>query len=132
VSTESKPPPERHRSSLSEKLARRRERHIQRSMPYRVAFTIVAFLVTLGGLAAIPLPGPGWAIVFVGLGMLALEFKWAENLMEKLLDRIEAAKESAANASPLQKALMTGAVAVGIAAFVVAAILWDIPLLPVL
>jgi uncharacterized protein (TIGR02611 family) len=129
VSTES--PPEHHRSSLSEKLARRRERHIQRSMPYRVAFIIVAFLVTLGGLAAIPLPGPGWAIVFVGLGMLALEFKWAENLMEKILDRLEDAKAAAANASPLQRALGVAATVLGIAACVAAAILWDIPLLPV-
>jgi uncharacterized protein (TIGR02611 family) len=131
VSTGSESPPEHH-SSLSEKLARRRERHVQRSMPYRVAFTIAAFVITLGGIAAIPLPGPGWAIVFVGLGMLALEFKWAENLMEKILDRVEAMKQSASAASPLQKALMTGAAAVGIAAFAVAAILWDIPLLPVL
>jgi hypothetical protein len=52
--------------------------------------------------------------------------------MVKILDRLEAAKRSAAAASPLQKALMTGAAAVGIAAFAVAAILWDIPLLPVL
>ena len=130
MSTGSESPPEHH-LSLSEKLARRRERHIRRSMPYRVAFTIVAFLITLGGLAAIPLPGPGWAIVFIGLGMLALEFKWAENLMEKILDRLEAAKRGAANASPLQRALGIAATALGIAAFAVAAILWDIPLLPV-
>jgi uncharacterized protein (TIGR02611 family) len=129
VSTES--PPEHH-LSLSEKLARRREHHIKRSMPYRVAFVVVAFAILIGGLALIPLPGPGWAIVFLGLGMLALEFKWAENLMEKILDRLEAAKEAAANASPMQKALGTIAAALGIAAFAVAAILWDIPLLPVL
>jgi uncharacterized protein (TIGR02611 family) len=131
VTAESDSPPEHH-LSLSEKLARRRERHIQRSMAYRVAFVVVAFAILIGGIALIPLPGPGWAIVFIGLGMLALEFKWAENLMEKILDRLEAAKESAANASPLQKALGMAAAAVGIAAFAVAAILWDIPLVPVL
>jgi uncharacterized protein (TIGR02611 family) len=127
VSTES---PEHH-LSLSEKLARRRERHIQHSTPYRVLFVIAAFAILIGGLALVPLPGPGWAIVFIGLGMLALEFKWAENLMEKVLDRFEAAKQSAANASPLQKALGIAATALGIAACVAAAILWDIPLLPV-
>ena len=130
MSTESESPPE-HRPTLSEKLARRRERHIRHSVPYRVAFTVAAFVITLGGLAAIPLPGPGWAIVFVGLGMLALEFKWAENLMEKILDRLEAAKVGAENASPLQKALGVVATVLGIAACVAAAILWDIPLLPV-
>jgi uncharacterized protein (TIGR02611 family) len=131
VSAESESPPER-RLSLSEKLARRRERHIQHSMAYRVLFVIVAFAILIGGIALVPLPGPGWAIVFIGLGMLALEFKWAENLMEKILDRLEAAKRTAADASPLQRALGIAAAVLGIAAFAVAAILWDIPLLPVL
>ena len=130
MSTEPEAPPEHH-LSLSEKLARRRERHIQRSMPYRVAFMVLAFVVLLGGIALIPLPGPGWAIVFVGLGMLALEFKWAEKLMEKVLDRLEGAKEAAENASPAQKAIGVAATVLGIAACVAAAILWDIPLLPV-
>ncbi len=130
MSTEPESPPEHH-LTMSEKLARRRERHVQRSMPYRVAFVVLAFAILLGGIALIPLPGPGWAIVFVGLGMLALEFKWAENLMEKVLDRLEGAKEAAENASPLQKAIGVAATALGIAACVAAAILWDIPLLPV-
>ena len=130
MSTEPESPPE-HRLTLSEKLARRREHHIQRSMPYRVAFMVEAFAVLIGGIALIPLPGPGWAIVFVGLGMLALEFKWAEKLMEKVLDRLEGAKEAAENATPLQKAIGVVATVLGIAACVAAAILWDIPLLPV-
>ena len=129
MSTQS-PPPEKPRT-LAEKLARRRERHLKRSKAYRVVFTIVAFVVVLGGLALVPLPGPGWAVVFIGLGMLALEFEWAEKLMEKILNRLQAAQERAKNASPLQKALGIAAVVLGIAAFVAAAILWDIPLLPV-
>ena len=128
MSTES--PPEKH-LSLAEKLARRRERHLKRSRGYRIMFMIAAFLVVAIGLALVPLPGPGWAIVFIGLGMLALEFEWAERLMEKILNRLEAAQESAMNASPAQKALGIAATVLGIAACVAAAILWDIPLLPV-
>ena len=56
---------------------------------------------------------------------------WAENLMEKILNRLQAAQESARDATPLQKALGIAATVLGIAAFVAAAILWDIPLLPV-
>ncbi len=92
---------------------------------------ILAFAVVLTGLALVPLPGPGWAIVFIGLGMLALEFEWAENLMEKVLNRLEFAQEAARNATPLQKALGIAGTVLGIAACVAAAILWDIPLLPV-
>ena len=35
----------------------------------------------LVGILAIPYPGPGWAIVFVGLGILATEFEWARQLL---------------------------------------------------
>jgi uncharacterized protein (TIGR02611 family) len=121
---------ERH-ETLAERLHRRRERHVQRGKAYRMAFTAVAFLIVIGGLALVPLPGPGWAIVFIGLGMLSLEFKWAENLLEKVLTRLEAAQHAAANASPVQKALGIAATVLGIAACVAAAILWDIPVLPV-
>jgi uncharacterized protein (TIGR02611 family) len=79
----------------------------------------------------VPLPGPGWAIVFVGLGMLALEFEWAEKLMERILNWMHRTRERAKHASPAQKALMTTLSVLGIAAFVTAAILWDIPVLPV-
>jgi uncharacterized protein (TIGR02611 family) len=33
------------------------------------------------GLLLIPLPGPGWVVVFLGLGILATEFAWAERLL---------------------------------------------------
>jgi uncharacterized protein (TIGR02611 family) len=64
----------------AESLIEKRERHRQRSMPYRVGFAIVGVAVLLFGIVTIPLPGPGWATVFVGLGMLALEFEWASKL----------------------------------------------------
>ena len=124
-------PPEHHRLSLSERLARRRERHLQRSRAYRVMFVIAGALVTLAGVAMLALPGPAFVIIPIGLTMLAMEFSWAERWLERALEKAEAAKRSAANASPLQKALGIGATAVGIAAFVTAAILWDIPVLPV-
>lgn len=44
---------------------------------YRVAVGIVGFAVLAVGVAAIPYPGPGWAIVFAGLAILASEFYWA-------------------------------------------------------
>ena len=127
----SSPPTDEKHHSLAEKLQRRRERHLRRGKPYRIAFTVLAFAIVAAGLALVPLPGPGWAIVFVGLGMLALEFEWAERLMEKVLNRVEAAQTAAKNASPLQKAIGVAATVLGIAACVAAAILWDIPLLPV-
>jgi uncharacterized protein (TIGR02611 family) len=125
------PPSEHQHVSLSERIARRRERHLERSKAYRAVFVVAGVLVTLAGVAMLALPGPAFVVIPIGLTMLAMEFSWAERWLEKALQKAEAAQRSAKSASPLQKALGIGATALGIAAFVTAAILWDIPLLPV-
>ena len=38
--------------------------------------------IVLLGLVLVPFPGPGWLIVFLGLGILATEFAWAERLLD--------------------------------------------------
>ncbi len=48
---------------------------------YRVAIIVLGFVVTIGGLALVPLPGPGWLIVFAGIAILASEFEPAERLL---------------------------------------------------
>ena len=42
---------------------------------------MVGLLVLGVGILAIPYPGPGWAIVFIGLAILATEFEWARKLL---------------------------------------------------
>jgi uncharacterized protein (TIGR02611 family) len=51
----------------------------------RRVFRIV-FGFTLLALGAVMLvtPGPGWLIIFLGLGLLAAEFVWARRLMDRL------------------------------------------------
>jgi uncharacterized protein (TIGR02611 family) len=48
---------------------------------YRIAVAILGLAVLAVGIIAIPYPGPGWAIVFVGLAILATEFDWARRLL---------------------------------------------------
>ena len=48
---------------------------------YRVLVAVVGLTVLLMGVAAIPYPGPGWAIVFLGLAILATEFYWARRTL---------------------------------------------------
>jgi hypothetical protein len=47
----------------------------------RILVTVAGVLVILLGIVLIPLPGPGWAIVFAGLAILATEYVWAERLL---------------------------------------------------
>ncbi|MCV7040773.1 TIGR02611 family protein [Mycolicibacterium moriokaense] len=48
---------------------------------YRIGVAVVGLTVFAVGVVAIPYPGPGWAILFVGLGILATEFEWARRLL---------------------------------------------------
>jgi uncharacterized protein (TIGR02611 family) len=58
---------------------------------YRIVVGVVGMAVFALGILAIPYPGPGWAIVFLGLGILATEFEWAHRLLrytKKRYDRV--------------------------------------------
>ncbi len=49
----------------------------------RAIFGIVGgILVVLGGVIAVPGPGPGWLIIFLGLGMLSGESKLVARFMD--------------------------------------------------
>jgi uncharacterized protein (TIGR02611 family) len=50
-------------------------------LAYRIGVGVVGLVVLGLGIVAIPYPGPGWAIVFIGLAILASEFEWAHRLL---------------------------------------------------
>jgi uncharacterized protein (TIGR02611 family) len=60
----------------------RQQRNPALALARRIVVGVVGSLVVLLGLVLVPFPGPGWLIVFVGLGILATEFAWAERLLD--------------------------------------------------
>jgi uncharacterized protein (TIGR02611 family) len=58
-------------------------------LTYRIAVGVVGLLVLGAGIVAIPYPGPGWAIVFLGLGILATEFEWAQRVLHYAKERYD-------------------------------------------
>ena len=57
---------------------------------YRGFITIIGAAVIIIGLILVPLPGPGWLIVFIGLTILGSEFHWARRFTSWL--RMQLAK----------------------------------------
>lgn len=49
---------------------------------YRIGVGVLGVAVIAVGVILLPLPGPGWLIIFLGLGILATEFAWAERLLD--------------------------------------------------
>jgi len=65
----------------------------------RVLVGFVGGLVTFIGVVALVAPGPGWLIIFTGLGILASEFAWAA----RVLTSARGVANRAANAAKIKK-----------------------------
>jgi uncharacterized protein (TIGR02611 family) len=50
-------------------------------LAWRIGVSIVGGLIIIIGIVLLPLPGPGWLVIFVGLGVWGTEFEWAARLL---------------------------------------------------
>ncbi len=109
--------------TAADRLRERRMRHRQRHILIRILFAFGGFAALLGGLVLMVLPGPGIPLVIVGLGLLALEFRWAEAALGRAL-------RQAARVRPRKRWQRivggVGVVAAGVGAAVVFAV-WGLP-----
>jgi uncharacterized protein (TIGR02611 family) len=118
------------RRPLIERVRARQERHRQRNRVFRAAFAVAGFVVLLVGVIMLFTPGPGWAVIVLGLGMLALEFAWAERLLERVIDQLERAADQVAKGSPVRRAVVLSIAVLALAALVAMVIIWDVPFFP--
>ena len=64
--------------------------HPRMDVAYRTAVGIIGGGLAILGLLLVPLPGPGWLVVFLGLAVLGTEFHWAQRIaawLKRVLDR---------------------------------------------
>ena len=118
--------------SLVERMRDQRERHLDRPLYLRVLIVLGGFTLLLAGLAMLVLPGPALAVIPVALAILSLEFAWAARWLEKAIEQAEKAKQTAKETSRTQRIVVGVAIGLAVVAFAVAAILWDIPVVPYL
>jgi uncharacterized protein (TIGR02611 family) len=62
------------------------EQEISQSLAIRLSRTIAGFVLVALGIVALPLPGPGWLIIIVGLSLLP--YAWAERTVRLIRRRI--------------------------------------------
>lgn len=53
----------------------------------RVGVGIVGGIIVIVGIALMPLPGPGMLVVLAGLAVLATQFAWAQDLLDRARHR---------------------------------------------
>ncbi|WP_299445125.1 TIGR02611 family protein [uncultured Phycicoccus sp.] len=86
---------------------------------YRVVVGILGLVLVAGGLLLVPLPGPGWLIVIIGIAVWATEFERAQRLLDFVKDRVRAWEDWVRH----QPRYVQGAVALATFAFV-ATVVW--------
>lgn len=50
---------------------------------WRGAVAVVGLIVIIVGIVLLAAPGPGWLVIFLGLGVWATEFAWAQSLLRR-------------------------------------------------
>lgn len=95
---------------------------------YRVVVAVVGLAVVALGLVLVPLPGPGWLIVFLGLGILASEFAWAADLLRLGRRRLAAWTAWLSRRSARMRILLGAVTLAGVAGFLaIYARVWGVP-----
>jgi uncharacterized protein (TIGR02611 family) len=51
---------------------------------------VLGFTVVITGIILLPLPGPGWLVIFAGFAILATEFEFAERVRDQLVHLLKA------------------------------------------
>lgn len=57
---------------------------------YRAVVFSVGIVLVIGGLVMVPLPGPGWLVVILGLAILASEFEPAQRVLDFVKAKVRA------------------------------------------
>jgi uncharacterized protein (TIGR02611 family) len=112
------------------RLQAQRAKHKSRAFPFRVATAIAGFLVVALGILALPFPGPGWLIIFIGLAVLSLEFTWAGRALDWLLVQVAKFQRRVQRASPGERLAMVLVLVLIVGAVLAWAYFGDIPLVP--
>jgi uncharacterized protein (TIGR02611 family) len=99
-------------------------KHAWLDLTYRIGVGVLGTAIVVLGIVLIPLPGPGWLIVFAGLALLATEFVWAERLLTYARRRVHGWTQWVTHQSLLVRGLigLVGLLAVAGAAWLYVAI----------
>jgi uncharacterized protein (TIGR02611 family) len=50
-------------------------------LSWQILIFVLGLAVVAGGVVLLPLPGPGWLVIFAGIGVWATEFRWAQRVL---------------------------------------------------
>ncbi|MER6399204.1 TIGR02611 family protein [Kitasatospora sp. NPDC001603] len=109
-------------------LGSRAPHFIRRSRPLHLSWQVAVFLVGLAvvvaGVIMLPLPGPGWVVIFLGMGVWATEFVWAQLALRWTRRKVAEAAQKAMDPRVRRRNITLTAIGLAVIAGIGAWYLW--------
>ncbi|MDX2650005.1 TIGR02611 family protein [Streptomyces sp. PA03-1a] len=109
-------------------LGSRAPRFIRRSRALHVSWQVGVFLVGLAivgtGVVLLPLPGPGWVVIFAGMAVWATEFVWAQLVLRWTKRKVTEAAQKALDPKVRRRNLTLTAIGLVIIGVLLGYYLW--------
>ncbi|MET7850076.1 TIGR02611 family protein [Streptomyces avermitilis] len=93
-------------------------------LSWQVGVFIVGLAVVVAGVIMLPLPGPGWLVIFGGMAIWATEFVWAQLVLRWTKRKVTEATQRALDPRVRRRNIILTAVGLVIIVALVAVYVW--------
>ncbi|MFE0138063.1 TIGR02611 family protein [Streptomyces sp. NPDC059037] len=93
-------------------------------LSWQVGVFIVGLAVVAAGIVMLPLPGPGWLVIFGGMAIWATEFVWAQLVLRWTKRKVTEAAQRALDPKVRRRNIILTTIGLVIVAALVAVYVW--------
>ncbi|MFI8349617.1 TIGR02611 family protein [Streptomyces sp. NPDC085596] len=101
-------------------IKRRRALHLS----WQVGVFVLGLAVVVAGIVMLPLPGPGWVVIFGGMAIWATEFVWAQLVLRWTKRKVTEAAQKALDPRVRRRNITLTAIGLVIIGVLVGIYLW--------
>ncbi|MCX5383531.1 TIGR02611 family protein [Streptomyces sp. NBC_00083] len=99
-------------------------------LSWQVGVFVVGLAVVAGGVVMLPLPGPGWLVIFGGMAIWATEFVWAQLVLRWTRRKVTEATRKALDPKVRRRNIMLTTAGLIIVGALVGSYLWTFGFVP--
>ncbi|MDQ0814451.1 uncharacterized protein (TIGR02611 family) [Streptomyces sp. B3I7] len=107
-------------SRAPEFIKRRRVLHLS----WQVGVFVVGLAVVAAGVVMLPLPGPGWLVIFAGMAIWATEFVWAQLVLRWTKRKVTEATQAALDPRVRRRNIVLTSIGLVLIAALVSVYVW--------
>lgn len=93
-------------------------------LSWQVLIFVIGLAVVVAGIIMLPLPGPGWVVIFAGMAIWATEFVWAQLVLRWTKRKVTEAAQRALDPKVRRRNIILTSIGLVIIAAILGVYLW--------